>query len=145
MLAVTESLIKTGGKLEIELGGTFDGGGDNSLTEFDWLDIDGDLELAGVLDVQLINDFLLDDLFTFEIINLGVDSTLTGQFDGLSEGGLVGNFGGADLFITYAGGDGNDIVLYNNSTSIPEPISTSLLIFGLGGFVARRRSRICLQ
>ncbi len=37
--------------------------------------------------------------------------SLSGAFSGLAEGGLVGNFGGTNLLITYLGGDGNDVTL----------------------------------
>ena len=142
VLTFAGNLVKTGGSLEIELGGIFDGGGDKSLTEFDWLDVSGVFNIAGTLDVQLINDFQLqlDELYTFEIVNL--DGKLNGQFDGLGEGDVVGNFGGVDLLITYAGGDGNDIVLFNNSTSIPEPAAVGLLMLGMGWCGTRRRPRM---
>ena len=63
--------------------------------------------------------------------------TLTLECDELGEGDLVGNFGGVDLFITYAGGDGNDATLF----TVPEPtmaLTWSMLI-GLGIMVRRRR------
>ncbi|MCO6046706.1 hypothetical protein NG895_22650 [Aeoliella sp. ICT_H6.2] len=121
---------KTGGSLEIELGGTSDGGGDKSLTEFDWVDVTGDVTLAGQLNVSLLDGFALDDFQQFPIINVG--GSLTGQFDGLAEGALVGNFG-RSLFITYVGGDGNDVALFTTN-AIPEP-STLLLaaVFALCG------------
>ena len=34
------------------------------------------------------------------------------RFDGFLEGALVGSFGGTNLFITYTGGDGNDVTLF---------------------------------
>ena len=37
--------------------------------------------------------------------------TSSGQFDGLSEGALVGNFDGVDIFISYLGGNGDDTIL----------------------------------
>ena len=40
-----------------------------------------------------------------------VGGSLSGSFLDLAEGGLVGNFGGTNLLITYAGGDGNDLTL----------------------------------
>ena len=72
----------------------------------------------------------------FRVIRVG--GALSGQFDGLGEGGLVGEYEEEDLFITYAGGDGNDVVPFVNS--IPEPNSTTLLILlaGLGMTVRRR-------
>ncbi len=141
VFTVDGSLIKSG-TVGIELGGVFDGGGDNFLTEYDWLDISGDLELSGFLNVSFINDFALVDLYTFDIIRVG--GSLTGQFDGLDEGAVVGNFGGVDLYITYKGGDGNDISLYNSS-SVPEPGATGMLLLGCFAMVAIRRKRRIVQ
>lgn len=111
---------------------------DKALTEFDWVDVNGDLDLAGTLDVQFINGFSLDSLYSFKIIN--VTGSSVGQFDSLGEGAVVGTFGGADLFISYMGGDGNDIVLYN-LTAVPEPGSISLMILGIGCVMLRGRHR----
>jgi hypothetical protein len=138
VLIITGNWLKTGGLLEIELGGTFDGGGIDSLTEFDWLNVTGNVDLAGVLNVQLINSFLLGDGMSFVIVQVG--GILNGQFDGLGEGANVGNFGGTDLFITYAGGDGNDVALFSSLSTIPEPSSLAL-VAGLLGFYGIRRLR----
>ena len=89
--------------LEIELGGTLPG-------EFDTLTIGGDALLAGNLNVALDPDFSLTAGNLFEIID--ITGTQSGMFAGLTDGALVGNFGGVDLFIDYDGGDGNDVVLY---------------------------------
>ena len=69
---------------QIELGGHFHGGGDNSLTEFDWLDVTGNVELAGTLEVYLIDSFELLAGMSFDILKVG--GTLSGQYDGLDEG-----------------------------------------------------------
>jgi hypothetical protein len=69
----------------------------------------GNVELAGLLDVKLIDGFELHRGNMFEFLRVG--GTLTGQYDGLDEGALVGNFGGEDLFITYTAGDGNSVSL----------------------------------
>ena len=128
------------GTLEIELGGDFDGGGDKSLSEFDWLDIAGDLALnpGAILDVQFINGFEIQGTQSFKIVD--VDGSLSGQFSGLGEGDLVGTFADTDLFISYQGGDGNDIVLFGTA-AIPEPNSTALFVLGLGLIISRRRRR----
>jgi hypothetical protein len=94
-----------------ELGGT-------STGEFDQLLIAGDLELAGNLSVNLINGFSPSANDQFLIMDIGQDRI--GKFNGLDEGSRVGSFGGFDLFITYAGGNGNDVVLFALN-SIPEP------------------------
>jgi hypothetical protein len=125
VVTIDGNYYKRAGSTEIELGGHFHGGGDKSLTEFDWLDVTGNVELAGALNVYLIDSFELLAGISFEILNVG--GTLTGQYDGLGEGALVGNFGGEDLFITYTAGSGNDVALY----TIPEPTTLLLALLAL--------------
>jgi len=134
VMTIEGEYFKVEGTKEIELGGHFDGGGDKSSTEHDWLDVTGNVELAGSLDVLLIDDFELSDEMSFDVLRVG--GTLTGRYEGLGEGALVGNFGGHDLFITYAGGDGNDVTLF----TVPEPTITLTwwLLIGLGLALRRR-------
>ena len=82
-----------------------------------------------------IDDFELAEEMSFNILRVG--GTLTGQYDGLDEGSLVGNFSGQDLFITYAGGDGNDVTLF----TVPEPTTVLIwsMLAGLGLAVRRRQ------
>jgi len=117
------------GTLEIELGGLL-------LGEFDQLAIAGDATLDGLLDVQLLSgfDLELDQQFTI----LDIAGTLVGEFIGLGEGDLVGNFGGQNLFISYTAGDGNDVALF---TAVPEPSSLVLLSIGLLGLCRTRHQR----
>ena len=108
---------KKDGSKEIELGGTFHGNGDREATEHDWIEITGDMELAGELDVSLINGFKLESDQEFIIVK--VDGESTGQYDGLEEGDSVGRFansngGKSKLYISYKAGDGNDIALSTN-------------------------------
>jgi hypothetical protein len=70
--------------------------------------------LNGVLDVTLSGGFMLSKGLSFEIID--VAGTRTGTFTGLAEGAKVGTFG-KDLFITYNGGDGNDVLLFTKGFS----------------------------
>jgi hypothetical protein len=93
-----------GASTEIELGGMTAG------AEYDQLVVGGDVALDGALEVVLSDGFLPEAAQQFKIIDVG--GTLTGQFDGLAEGSLVGDFG-QELFITYAGGDGNDVALFS--------------------------------
>ena len=132
---------KTGGSLDIDLGGTFSGDGDKSLTEFDWIDVSGTANLGGTLNLQLISGFELDDLYSFTIIN--VQGLLNGTFDGLQEGALVENFGDFDMFITYIGGDGNDVTLYSSQVAVPTPSSAMLLlsVSAILGVARRRKLR----
>lgn len=115
--------------LTIELGGTTPG------TGFDRLLISGNATLGGAtLDLRLINGFTPTAAASFEILDIG--GTRGGIFAGLNEGALVGNFGGTNLFITYAGGDGNDVAL---GTAVPEP--ALLAMIGLSGLALMRRRR----
>ena len=78
---------------------------------------------------------------SFLLVDVG--GTLTGQFLGLNEGDVAGTFGGTDLFITYAGGDGNDVALFAGApAAVPEPGTWALIgLAACGGGVARRRRR----
>jgi Tol biopolymer transport system component len=88
--------------LTIEIAGT-------ALGQFDRLVVAGDAALAGALDIEF-DGFSLALGQSFEILDIG--GVQSGTFFGLAEGAPVGNFGGTDLFVTYAGGDGNDVVLF---------------------------------
>ena len=57
------------------------------------------------------------------------------QIGNLAEGARVGNFNGIDLFISYAGGNGNDIMLFS---AIPEPGLSCLLAFAVIGWACYR-------
>ena len=103
--------------------------------EFDQLLIDGNFELAGDLSVSLINGFELTDNDLFLIADIG--GNLTGQFSGLGEGSLIGNFGGMNLFITYSSGNGNDIALF--ASAVPEPSAGLAMICFVACLGLRRR------
>ena len=114
----------------IELGGL-------TVGDFDQMIVTGDLTVAGNLFVSLLGGYSLGPNQAYLIGDVG--GLLDGQFDGLGEGDMVGNFGGRDLFITYAAGNGNDIGLY---TAIPEPTSLALLlasVIGIGSLLRKRR------
>lgn len=116
--------------LMIELGG-------EGLGEFDQLLVNGDLFLDNSqLVVSLWDGFQLGSGMSFLFADVG--GTLTGQFAGLSEGALVGNFGGTDLFITYHGIGGNSGV--SLFTAVPEP-SSAVIVGAMGGLLLLRRRR----
>jgi len=62
------------------------------------------------LDVNLVNGFFPSMGSTYTIINNQSNLPTTGTFFGLPEGGTI-TVGGATFAITYAGGNGNDVVL----------------------------------
>ena len=111
----------------IELAGDYDANRDRLNTEHDFIDVAGDLTINGcTLDVSLIDGFELD-LGQLFIISK-VDGELTGTYEGLEEGAVVGSFdsvygqNGMNLFISYKAGDGNDIGLYSTNSSLaPSP------------------------
>ncbi len=117
------------GRIKIELGGLLPG------VDFDQISVTGDAGLDGMLDVTLLSPFTLSPGDFFEIIN--IDGVSTGVLNGLAEGSVIDTFDGEDLFITYFGDDGNDVLLY-----VPEPGVLPSLAFGAIALVSlRRRSR----
>ena len=117
------------GFIHIDIGGEFDGGGDKSLTEFDWIHVTGDADLFfnfNHVQIQLINNFVLTPGMTFEIID--VEGTLTQHNNGISDGDRVAVLGDIDVFVTFSGGDGNDVVLYTNPTPINDDLDGSLFM-----------------
>ncbi len=135
VMTIEGDYFKRGGSKEIELGGEFHGGGDHTLTQFDWLNVTGNVELSGALDVLLVDSFELAAGMSFEILKFG--GALTGQYDGLDEGRKVGSFSGTNLYITYAGGEGNSVTLF--SRAVPEPSTLLLALLGLALLPLRRR------
>lgn len=66
-------------------------------------------------------------------------ASVTGTFAGAAEGSLVNIGGGKQAFITYMGGDGNDVVLQSYITVVPEPASAGLVAVLFGAAMLRRR------
>ncbi len=114
----------------IELGG-------ESVGMYDQLMIDGNFFVDGALDVALIDGFVLSA--GQEFLFADVEGSLSGMFNGLDEGSLVGNYGGRDLFITYHGFGGNSGV--GLFTPVPEPSSTAVLGVILAFAFSRRRRK----
>jgi hypothetical protein len=114
----------------IELGGL-------GIGDFDQMLVSGDLNLGGDLFVSLLDGYTLGANQFYLIGDVGGD--LFGQFNGLDEGSLVGNFGGYDLFITYNGLGGNSgIGLF---TAVPEPGTSLPCVMGALSLLGRRSRR----
>jgi len=103
-------MMATGDSLAIRLGGT-------SPQLSDSLSIGGNASLAGALGVSLQSGFTLAPSQSFTIVDVG--GTASGNFAGFGEGALVGTFGGTELFITYTGGNGNDVALFAQAPVLP--------------------------
>ena len=87
----------------------------NSDIDYDSVDVFGTVELIDA-DFEPTGDFTITDV-TQEIllINNDGDDEIIGTFNGLPEGASFG-LGGFSGIISYAGGDGNDIVLITDTT-----------------------------
>ena len=91
--------------VQFEIGGTVSG------EEYDQLIVEGNLFVESNLTVVSLNGFIPTAGQQFTIVEVG--GTVTGLFADLPEGSLI-DFGSSDSVafrISYAGGDGNDIVL----------------------------------
>ncbi|KAA0139306.1 hypothetical protein FYZ48_11765 [Gimesia chilikensis] len=93
--------------LNVEINGT------NAGSEYDQIQVTGEVDLTGAtLNISSSFTAVAGDQFLL-IDNDDVDA-VTGNFVGLAEGTLF-NFNGNQVYITYQGGDGNDVVLTVNS------------------------------
>ncbi len=103
---------------EVEIGGTSPG---TASTDHDQVDATGSVSIGtGVtLDLVDFNGFgaTITGGESFKIINR---TGGTGTFNGLAEGATISNFlgSGLDATITYAGGDGNDVVIDIIATTV---------------------------
>jgi hypothetical protein len=88
--------------LEIDITGT-------SVNEFDQVVVLGDFSVLGELSVEF-EDLMLAPFQEFPIVEISGDTD--GAFTGLNDGDVVAQQNGVNLYITYMGGDGNDIVLF---------------------------------
>jgi hypothetical protein len=99
-------ILGAGGTIDLLIEGSQPG-------EFAALAVGGDVDLGGDLDVSLTGGFALTEGDKFKIID--VLGTRSGVFNGLVDSGLVGSFGGIELYIDYDAGDGNDVELFTIS------------------------------
>ena len=106
---------------------------------FDVFSVEGDLELGGILSVELISDF--DPLSTDSFLIASTTGDVTGAFSNVANGGLLLTEGGEGTFTVNFGG--SSVILSNFTlTAVPEP-SAALCLVGLGfGLLARRRRQV---
>ena len=103
--------------------------------EFDQIVAFGTIQLAGTLNVSLINGYApaLGDSFT--VILNDASEPIAGTFTDKTENSIF-TVGSSFFRINYAAGDGNDVVL---TAVVPEPGTAALLLGGLGLLGIRRR------
>jgi autotransporter-associated beta strand protein len=134
----TGSVTLNGGTLALELNGTIPG------TGYDQLSVTGGVAFSANTPLTISLGFdPADGVDFFTIVSNDLaDSVNTAgglfSFGGnpLAEGAMF-TAGGQAFSISYAGGDGNDVVL----AAVPEPAGIAMLLGGLGVLAARRRRR----
>ncbi|MCA9016085.1 MAG: cadherin domain-containing protein, partial [Planctomycetaceae bacterium] len=110
--------LDAGSTLDIEIDGTIAG------LEYDQIQVTGTVDLTGST-LNLISAFTASAGNEFLLIDNDDVDAVTGEFSGLAEGTLF-SFNGNQVYISYVGGDGNDVVLTVNS-----PPATSNQLFSL--------------
>ncbi|MBE7496318.1 MAG: PEP-CTERM sorting domain-containing protein [Verrucomicrobiaceae bacterium] len=125
--------LSSGSTLTMELGGLSQG------TLYDYLDVNGVLTLAGMLDLDFINDFQ-NSLPNNEILTLATaNSAILGSFSNVASGGyLVTNYP-IPLQVWY--GAGSPFGAENLVVAIPEPSRALLMLASLCGLGLRRRRK----
>lgn len=126
--------LHSGNTLNMELGGT------TAIAGYDLLDVNGNLNLAGLLNLQFVNGFesLLTAGSIFTIVT--ADTPILGSFSNVASGGFLFDLGNRHEFNVYYGAGSAYGV--NNVTLVaitPEPARTMLLFVGLSSMLLRRR------
>lgn len=106
---ISNLTVATGGTLDFDISGLV------ADTQYDQLKVNGNVVLGGTLTINETITPAHDAEFTI-VNNTAIadgmgGGTTTGTFAGLAEGGTVFGENGHRFSITYAGGDGNDVVL----------------------------------
>ncbi|QDT42993.1 Extracellular serine protease precursor [Gimesia alba] len=96
-----------GSTLNVEIDGTIAG------TEYDQIQVAGTVDLTGAT-LNLISTFTAAAGDEFLLIDNDDVDAIAGTFAGLAEGTLL-TFNGNQVYITYQGGDGNDVALTVNT------------------------------
>lgn len=121
----TLAFASSAGIFRAELGGATAG-----IGGYDQIVVNGSVILAGaVLEVSLLGKFVPSVGTTFTIIDNDGSDAVAGTFAGLAEGATF-QAGAATFSITYAGGDGNDVVL--TAQAAPPP-PAGVIIIGTNG------------
>ena len=130
--------LSAGSTLDLEIGGLTQG------TLYDYLDVNGTLTLAGLLNLSFLNDFQnslgMGSLFTLA----SSDAAVLGSFSNVANGGFLTDMASLHTFSVHYGAGSlynpNDVVLY---AVTPEPGRALLLMLGLLGLTLRRKRHAC--
>lgn len=126
--------LSSGSTLAMELGGLTQG----SL--YDYLDVNGVLTLAGMLDLDFINDFQ-NSLTSGNILTLATaDSAILGSFSNVSSGSYLMTNYPIGLQVWY--GAGSPYGAENLVVAIPEPSRALLMLIGGMAMLQRRRRAV---
>ncbi|MCH9792582.1 MAG: cadherin domain-containing protein, partial [Planctomycetes bacterium] len=107
IISTGDLTLAAGSTLNIEIDGTTAG------TEYDQIQVTGTVDVTGAT-LNLISTFTASAANEFILIDNDGADAVTGTFAGHAEGALL-SFNGNQVFISYLGGDGNDVVLTVNS------------------------------
>jgi hypothetical protein len=108
--------------------------------DFDTLAIDGNLTLAGNLDISLASGFdpPPGDLFT--VLTVNSQDTMTGSFEDVADGGrLLTTDGLGSFLVNYGSGPYTNEIVLSDFEAVPEPTTGGLAVMTLAGLLARRR------
>ncbi|MFN0021464.1 MAG: hypothetical protein ACKVP0_24705, partial [Pirellulaceae bacterium] len=131
-LATGSVTLVSGTFFDVEIGGTSPG---NGVTGYDQLIVVGGVSLGGAtLNLIQFGGFAVNSgsLQTYTIIdNDGTSDAVIGTFAGLAEGAAV-SYAGGTLYVSYAGGDGNDVVLSSQSLVQGTALADTFVLTGNG-------------
>lgn len=130
--------LSAGSTLAMDLGGLGQG------MDYDLLDVNGTLTLAGLLNLSFLDDFQ-NSLQTGDLFTIATsDAAVLGSFSNVANGGFLSDLTGRHVFSVHYGADSiynpNDVVLY---AATPEPSRTLLLMLGILGLTQRRKRCAC--
>ena len=110
--------LEAGSALDVEINGTTAG------SEYDQVQVTGEVNLTGAK-LNISSTFTAAAGTEFLLIDNDDVDSVTGEFVDHAEGTLF-SFNGNQVYITYQGGDGNDVVLVVNSPPVADDQSFSV-------------------
>ncbi|ADB17731.1 autotransporter-associated beta strand repeat protein [Pirellula staleyi DSM 6068] len=139
-LATGNLSLGSGTTFLVEIGGTSPG---NGTTGYDQVNVTGTVTIAsGVtldLDQLLAYNVSSASLTSFTIISNDGTDAVAGTFSGLAEGASL-SYAGGTLYISYAGGDGNDVVLSSQPLMQGTSLDDTFVVTGAGNIYTVTRT-----